>query len=65
MKLLSCIVLELVPDGACMVWAGFLQEHLEVVRGWPRLMLVTVCGCRDVPHAGAAHLPIVAIVGVC
>jgi hypothetical protein len=46
-------VLELMPDGVCVVWAGFLEEPLEVVLGRPRLMLVTACGGQDVPHVGA------------
>jgi hypothetical protein len=47
-----------------MVWAGLLQEPLEVVHRRPRLMLVTVCGGRDAPHARSTHLPAVAIVVV-
>jgi hypothetical protein len=57
-------VLELVRDGVCIVWAGFLEEPLEVVRGWPRLMLVTACGGWDAPHARATRLPVVAIIMV-
>jgi hypothetical protein len=35
-------VLELVPDKVCVVWAGFLDEPLEVVRRWTHLILVAV-----------------------
>jgi hypothetical protein len=38
------IVLELMHDEVCVVWAGFLEETLEVVRRWSRLMLVTMRG---------------------
>jgi hypothetical protein len=57
-------VLELVPDGVCMVWVGFLMEPLEVVHGRPRLTLVATCGGQDVPHTGATQHPVVAIVMV-
>jgi hypothetical protein len=36
--------LELVPEVVCVVWVGFLKEPLEVVHGWPRLMLVATYG---------------------
>jgi hypothetical protein len=51
-----------VPNGVCVVWAGFLQEPLEAVRGRPRLTLVATRDGRGVPHTRAARLPIVAIV---
>jgi hypothetical protein len=57
-------VLELVPDGLHVVWAGLLEESLEVVGRRPHLTLVAVCGSRDAPHVGAAHLPIVAVIVV-
>jgi hypothetical protein len=41
------VVLELVPDGVCMVWAGLLEEPLEVVCERPRLTLVAPCESRD------------------
>jgi hypothetical protein len=47
-------VLELVPDMVCVVWVGFLEEPLKVVRGRPRLTLVAMYGGRDVPHTKAA-----------
>jgi hypothetical protein len=53
-----------VPNGVCVVWAGFLKEPLKVVHRRPRLMLVAVRGGRDAPHASAGHLPIVAIIEV-
>jgi hypothetical protein len=40
--------------GVCVVWAGFLQEHMEVVHGWPHLMLVVAHGGCGAPHARAA-----------
>jgi hypothetical protein len=43
------------------LWVGFLKDPLDVVLGRPRLMLVTTYGGRDVPHAGSARLPIIAI----
>jgi hypothetical protein len=58
------IVLELVSDGVCMVWAGFLKEPLEVVCGRPRLTLVAACGSQDAPHVGIARLPVIAIIMV-
>jgi hypothetical protein len=45
-----------------MVWVGLLEEPLEVVRGWPRRMFVTVhddCGAQNV---GAAHVLVAAVV---
>jgi hypothetical protein len=53
-----------VSDGVCVVWAGFLEEPLEVVRRRPHLTLVVVHGGRDAPHTGATRLPVVAIVVV-
>jgi hypothetical protein len=55
-------VLELVPNWVHVVWAGHHEEFDEVVGRRPRLTLVTVRGCRDVPHARATHLPAVAII---
>jgi hypothetical protein len=55
-------VLELVPDGVCVVWAGLLEKPLEVVHRRPCRTLVSVHGGRDVPHAEAAHLPVVAVI---
>jgi hypothetical protein len=54
-------ILELVPDGICVVWVGLLEKPLEVVHRRPRLMLVTVCGSCGASHAGAAHLAIIII----
>jgi hypothetical protein len=54
-------VLELEPDGVCLVWASFLEEPLGVVRGWPQLTLVTSCGAQDAPHIGAARLPVIVV----
>jgi hypothetical protein len=51
-----------VPDGVHVVCAGHLEESLEVVYRRPHLMLDAVYGSHDVPHAGVARLPIVAIV---
>jgi hypothetical protein len=56
---LHAAILELVPDGVRVIWAGFLKEPLEVVRRWPRLSLVTVSGSRDASHARAARLPVI------
>jgi hypothetical protein len=53
-----------VPDGVCMVWAGFLEEPLEMVCSWPHLVLAAVHGGRDAPHARAAYLFIIAVVVV-
>jgi hypothetical protein len=58
------VTLELVPDGVCVVWAGFLEEPLEVVCKRPHLMLVTVNGGQDMPHTGVARLPVTAVVMV-
>jgi hypothetical protein len=44
-----------------MIWAGFLEKPPEVVYTQPPLMLVTACGGRDAPHAGATCFAIVAI----
>jgi hypothetical protein len=57
-------VIELVPDGVCMVWAGFLDERLEVVRRRPHLTLVAMHCSRHASRAGAAHLPVVAVIMV-
>jgi hypothetical protein len=54
--------LSFVPNGVWMVWAGFLQEPLEVVRGWPRLMFVAVCGSQATPHVRAARLPVIVVI---
>jgi hypothetical protein len=48
----------------CVVWAGFLEEPLEVVRWQPCLTLVDVHGDRDASHTGAACLPIIVIIMV-
>jgi hypothetical protein len=50
--------------GVCVVWAGFLEEPLEVVCKRPRLMLVTLHGGQDMPHTGVARLPVTAVVMV-
>jgi hypothetical protein len=42
--------------------AGFLQDPIELVRGRPRLMFVTVCGDQATPHAGSTHLPVTAVI---
>jgi hypothetical protein len=55
-------VLELVL--VCVVWAGFLEEPLEVVCRWPCLTLVAVHGSQDAPYVGAPHLSIIAAVVV-
>jgi hypothetical protein len=47
------IDLELVLDGVHVVRAGLLEESLEVVCRWSRLVLATVCGSHDVPHVKA------------
>jgi hypothetical protein len=57
-------IFELVTDGVCMVWAGFLEGSLELVLGQHCLTLVTACGGRDAPHAKATCLPVVAIIMV-
>jgi hypothetical protein len=46
------------------VWVGFLEEPLKEVHGRPRLTLVTVCGGRGAPPAGAASIPVVAVIMV-
>jgi hypothetical protein len=53
-----------VPDRVCVVCTGFLEQPIEVVCGWPRLMLVTVCGSQVVPHAGATRLPVIVVIVV-
>jgi hypothetical protein len=57
-------VLELVPDEVCVVLSSFLKEPLEVVCRRPRLTLVAACSGQSASHAGAARLPIVAIIMV-
>jgi hypothetical protein len=57
-------VIELVPDGVCMIWAGFLDERLEVVRRRPHLTLVAMRYSRHASRAGAARLPVVAVIMV-
>jgi hypothetical protein len=52
------------PDGVCMVLLGLIEEPLELVHRWPHLMLVAVHSGRDMPHAGATYLPIIAIIVV-
>jgi hypothetical protein len=60
------VVLELVLNGVCVVWAGLLKESLEVVCRRSCLVLATACGNRDVPHAKAACFLVVAtIIAVC
>jgi hypothetical protein len=54
-------VLELVPDGVCMFWAGLIEKPFEVVLRWPHLALVAECSDRDAPHARASRLAIVAV----
>jgi hypothetical protein len=49
-----------VPDGVCVVWVGFLEEPLKVVRGRPHLTLVATCGGWDAPHVGAGCLTVIA-----
>jgi hypothetical protein len=50
-----------VPDGVCVVWAGFLDEPSEVVRSRPHLMLVTACGSQSVSHVVATRLLTISI----
>jgi hypothetical protein len=58
------MVLQLVPDMVHVVWAGLLEEFLEVVSRWPRLTLVVVHDSHDVPNAGATRLPVVVVIVV-
>jgi hypothetical protein len=58
------VVHELVLDGVGVVSTSHLQELLEVARGWPCLMLATTYCDRDMHHARATHLLVVAIVTV-
>jgi hypothetical protein len=58
------MVLQLVPDMVRVVWAGLLEEFLEVVNRWPRLTLVAVHDSHDMPNAGAARLPVVVVIVV-
>jgi hypothetical protein len=51
-----------VPDGFCLVSVGLLEKTLEVVCGRSHRTLVTASGGRDASHAGAARLPVMAIV---
>jgi hypothetical protein len=44
------------------VWAGLLEEPLEVVRRRHHLMLVAMRGGHNTPHTGSACPPHVAIV---
>jgi hypothetical protein len=46
-------VLELVLDRVCVVWAGHLEESLEVVCRRQCLALAATCSNCDAPHAGA------------
>jgi hypothetical protein len=56
------IVLEFVPDGVLLVWAGLLKLSLEVVCRWLRLMFAAVHGSRDAPHIGATCLFDIAVI---
>jgi hypothetical protein len=47
-----------------MVWAGLLENPLEVVCWRPRRTLVATRGDQDVSQAGATCLPVMAIVMV-
>jgi hypothetical protein len=46
------------------VRTGLLKESPKVDHRRPRLTLVAVHGSRDVPHVGAACLPVAAIIEV-
>jgi hypothetical protein len=50
------------PNGVCMVRAGLLEKPLEVVRRWPRSMLVDACGGCGAPHAGFARVPVAGVI---
>jgi hypothetical protein len=58
------VVLEHVPGRVCVIWAGFLEEPLDVMHRWPHLTLFTVRGGPDATHARTACLPVVAIIVV-
>jgi hypothetical protein len=55
------IVLELVPDEVCVLWAGLLEKAFEVVHRQPHPMLVVACGSWGAPHAEGSHLTVVAV----
>jgi hypothetical protein len=54
-------MLELVPDGVCVVRAGFLEVPPEVVRMRHHLTLVAGCGGQDSSHDRVARLVIVVV----
>jgi hypothetical protein len=58
------VVLELVLNRVCVVWADLLEESLKVVGRRPGLALATACGSQDVPHVRAACFLVVAVVAV-
>jgi hypothetical protein len=47
-----------------MVWVGLLEEFLDVVCRWLRLMLAASCGGHDTHDVRAARFPIVVVVVV-
>jgi hypothetical protein len=53
-----------VPNGVYVVWADLLEESIEVACRLSCLTLVAMCGSRDVPHARAIRLPVVAVIVV-
>jgi hypothetical protein len=53
-----------VLDGVGMVQASLLHELLEVIHGWPRLMLANAYGGSSAHHIGAARLLVVATVNI-
>jgi hypothetical protein len=57
-------VFELESNRVHVVWAGLLEEALEVVRKQPCLPLIVVRGGQDASHTGASRLPIVAVIVV-
>jgi hypothetical protein len=58
------VVFKLMPDRVHLVRAGFLVEPLDVVRRWPRLMLVAVHDGRDESYIGATRLSVIVIIVV-
>jgi hypothetical protein len=55
-------VLELVPDGVCVVWACLFEEPHEVVHKRPHLTLVATFSNHDAPSVGATYLHLVTII---
>jgi hypothetical protein len=58
----DAIVLELVLDRVCMVWAGLLKESIDVVYRWSHLALDTTPGGHDVLRVRVVYFLVYVIV---